>query len=149
MVFVWRSISGGRRVTRSIVAIVGGITCLMIFRVGHMLSSLVENDTRLAAELDRIHVVPAEPEPGVGAQAPAIREINIYVTDAGSLRLDGRPLDDASLETALTKLAKVDSKLVIVISSDEFAPYQRVIDVLNLLAKARIDNVTFDVPAQE
>jgi biopolymer transport protein ExbD len=30
----------------------------------------------------------------------------------------------------------------------EFAPYQRVIDVLNALAVARIENVTFDVPPQ-
>ena len=32
--------------------------------------------------------------------------------------------------------------------ADEFAQYQRVIDVLNALAVARIANVTFEVPPQ-
>jgi biopolymer transport protein ExbD len=151
MVFVWKSISSERQVTKSIVAIVGGLTCLMIFRVGHMLSSLIEGDARLAAELDRIHSVPAEPAPesGLGAQKPAIREIRIHVTEAGSLMLDGRPLDDQSLKKEFTKLASENSKTVVTILSDEFAPYQRVIDVLNLLAEAKIENVTFEVPEQK
>jgi biopolymer transport protein ExbD len=32
--------------------------------------------------------------------------------------------------------------------ADEFAPYQRVINVLNALSVAKVQNVTFEVPPQ-
>jgi biopolymer transport protein ExbD len=151
MVFVWRSLPAERRVTKTIVAIVGGLTVLMIFKVGHMLASLVEEDARLAAELDRIPSASAEPqpEPVAGVQEPAIREIVIRVSEAGAFSLDGRPLDDASLEAELMKLKSGNPKMVVTIIADEFAPYQRVIDFLNLCAKARIENVAFEVPEQK
>jgi len=151
MVFVWRSISKERQVTKSIVAIVGGLTCLMIFKLGRMLSLLV--DAQMGRELDLIYSRPAEPqaesESSAGAQKPVIREVVIRVTESGSLNLDGRPLDDVSLEAELMNLAGAEPKPVVTICADEFAPYQRVTDVLNLLAKTRINNVTFEVPEQK
>jgi biopolymer transport protein ExbD len=149
MVVVWRSISSERRVTKSIVAIVGGLTCLMIFRVGYVISSLIGDDARLAADLDRIHSVPAELESGVGAQTPARLEITIHVTEAGSLELDGRPLDDVALESELKKLKSENSDMVVTILAEEFAPYKRVTDVLEIFAKVKIENVTFEAPEQK
>ena len=151
MIFVWKSLPAERRVTKMIVAIVGGLTCLMIFRVGRMLSSLVRGDARLAAELDRIPSAPVEPEsePGAGVQEPAIREIVIHVSEAGALSLDGRPLDDVSLDAELMKLTSGNPKTVVTIIADEFAPYRRVEDVLNLLAKAKVADLTFEGPQQK
>jgi biopolymer transport protein ExbD len=40
------------------------------------------------------------------------------------------------------------SKVVVTIMADEFAPYQRVINVLNALSVAKVQNVTFEVPPQ-
>jgi biopolymer transport protein ExbD len=98
-----------------------------------------------------------------GTMAPenaveAIEETQIRVLETGEVLLNddpvGEPDDSAlkSLAATMIRLAEsskvAGSKVVVTIMADEFAPYQRVIDVLNALAVARIENVTFEVPPQ-
>jgi biopolymer transport protein ExbD len=86
-----------------------------------------------------------------------IEETQVRVLDTGEVLLNeepiGSPEDNRLAELAATMM-KLDesskaagSKVVVTIMADEYAPFQRVIDVLNALSIARIQNVTFEVPS--
>ena len=92
------------------------------------------------------------------APVETVEETQIQVMETGEILLNddliGEPGDSALKELAATMVRLAESskvagsKVVVTIMADEFAPYQRVIDVLNALAVARIANVTFEVPPQ-
>jgi len=87
-----------------------------------------------------------------------VEETQIRIEETGEVLLNEDPVGDAgdsalrNLAATMVRLADAskasNSKVVVTITAAEFAPYQRVIDVLNALAVARIENVTFDVPPQ-
>ena len=82
-------------------------------------------------------------------------EQTIAIEPSGQVLLNDAPFDaanDATLPTLTDTLKRLkenasnaQTKLLITISSDPKAPYFRTIDVLNALAAAAIDNVTFTV----
>ena len=66
-----------------------------------------------------------------------------------------RPGTDAVLRERLTQVqgvevhaASEDGKIIVTIEAEEQATYERVVDVLNSLAKAKIGNVTFTVGSE-
>lgn len=83
----------------------------------------------------------------------------ITIAESGEVSLNDEPLDDTKSATMpqLTatllrlKQASVASKslLTVTISSEPLAKYGRAIDVLNALALAKIDNVTFTTSEEE
>lgn len=87
-----------------------------------------------------------------------IEETQVRVLDTGEVLLNDDPVGqpgDTLLRDLATTMLRLDesakaaqSKTVVTIMADEFAPYQRVIDVLNALSLARVQNVTFEVPPQ-
>lgn len=87
-----------------------------------------------------------------------IEETQVRVLDTGEILLNEEPIgvpEDGKLGELANTMLKLDetskaagSKVVVTIMADEFAPFQRVIDVLNALSVARIQNVTFEVPPQ-
>jgi biopolymer transport protein ExbD len=87
-----------------------------------------------------------------------VEETQVRVLETGEVLLNDDPVGEAgdsalkNLAATMVRLAESskasNSKVVVTIMADEFAPYQRVIDVLNALAVARIENVTFEVPPQ-
>ena len=87
-----------------------------------------------------------------------VEETQVRVLETGEILLNEDPVGEAgdsklkALAETMVRLAEsskvAGSKVVVTIMADEFAPYQRVIDVLNALAVARIENVTFEVPPQ-
>jgi len=87
-----------------------------------------------------------------------IEETQVRVLDTGEVLLNDDPVGDpadiklANLAITMLKLDEsakaAQSKIVVTIMADELAPYQRVIDVLDALSVARIQNVTFEVPPQ-
>lgn len=91
-------------------------------------------------------------------EVDAVEETHVQVLETGEVLLNDDPVGDPgdsaliSLAQTMVRLAEsskiAGSKVVVTIMADEFAPYQRVIDVLNALAVARIENVTFEVPPQ-
>jgi biopolymer transport protein ExbD len=89
----------------------------------------------------------------------AVEETQIRITDSGEVLLNddsvGDPADTklVNLTATMQRLvesskATPDSKIVVTIVADELAPYQRVINVLNSLSIAKVQNVTFEVPPQ-
>ncbi len=92
------------------------------------------------------------------APPEAIEDTQIRVLESGDVLLnddlmgDGADVTLANLSSTLSRLVESSkasqSKVVVTIVADEFAPYQRVINVLNALSVARVQNVTFEVPAQ-
>jgi biopolymer transport protein ExbD len=96
--------------------------------------------------------------PPEGGPVDVVEETQIQVMETGEILLNddliGEPGDSGLKELAATMVRLAESskvagsKVVVTIMADEFAPYQRVIDVLNALAVARIENVTFEVPPQ-
>ena len=88
----------------------------------------------------------------------AVEETQVRVVESGEVLLNDDPVGEPgdtglkNLAATMVRLAESskisNSKVVVTIMADEFAPYQRVIDVLNALAVARIENVTFEVPPQ-
>jgi biopolymer transport protein ExbD len=87
-----------------------------------------------------------------------IEETQVRVLDTGEILLNEEPMgdpEDSKLQNLALTMIKLEesskaaeSKVVVTIMADEFAPFQRVIDVLNALSVARIQNVTFEVPPQ-
>lgn len=92
------------------------------------------------------------------APPEAIEDTQIRVLESGEVLLnddlmgDGADVNLVNLSSTLARLVESskasESKVVVTIVADEFAPYQRVINVLNALSVARVQNVTFEVPAQ-
>lgn len=87
-----------------------------------------------------------------------IEETQIQVMESGDILLNDDPIgtpDDTRLAKLTSTMLLLDqsakaagSKTVVTIVAEEYAPYQRIIDVLNALSVARIQNVTFEVPPQ-
>ncbi|MDB6076600.1 MAG: biopolymer transporter ExbD [Akkermansiaceae bacterium] len=87
-----------------------------------------------------------------------VEETQIRVLETGDVLLNEEQIgnaDDARLNELAGTLRKLNeaaeaskSKVVVTIMADEYAQYQRVVDVLNALSAARIKNVTFEVPPQ-
>lgn len=94
--------------------------------------------------------IPLDGEP------PAIEETQVRVLDTGEILLNEDPVADetdtrlkefAATMIRLKESSKVaETEVVVTIMADEFASFQRVIDVLNALSIARIEKVTFEVP---
>ncbi len=82
-------------------------------------------------------------------------EITIIVNEDGGVTMNEEEMDsptDKKLPTLTQNLArlKIDAdgggrKVLVTVQTEEQAKYERVIDVLNSLTKARIENVTFTV----
>jgi biopolymer transport protein ExbD len=88
----------------------------------------------------------------------AIEETQVRILDTGEILLNEDPMGEPG-DVKLTNLAGTmvrlmesstvaGSEVVVTIMADEFAPYQRVINVLNALSVAKVKNVTFEVPPQ-
>ncbi len=82
----------------------------------------------------------------------------IAIEAGGQVLLNDDPVDtpaDADLPRLLATLqrlrqnaAAARTTLVVTIASDPLAPYSRTVDVLNALAAARVDHVTFSAPEE-
>jgi biopolymer transport protein ExbD len=87
-----------------------------------------------------------------------IEETQVQVLETGEVLLNDDligPPEDMKLNSLANTMYKLDesakaagSKTVVTIVAEEYAPYQRIIDVLNALSRVRIQNVTFEVPPQ-
>ena len=83
----------------------------------------------------------------------------ISIAENGEISLNDTPLDDAKSMTlpqltgTLMRLKQASdaskSLLTVTIASEPLAKYGRAIDVLNALAAAKIDNVTFTISEEE
>ena len=83
----------------------------------------------------------------------------IAISDAGEVTLNDEPFDSPQskdlpqLKATLMRLKQnadaAKTPAVVTIISDEQAKYSRAIDVLDVLAVARIDNVTFTINEEE
>jgi DNA gyrase/topoisomerase IV subunit B len=67
-------------------------------------------------------------------------------TDINGLHTMVREVVDNSVDEVMAGRA---TKVMVTIQAEEQARYERVIDVLNAMAKARIGNVTFTVGSEE
>lgn len=96
----------------------------------------------------------------IAADSPpeAIEDTQIRVLETGEVLLNDDPIGepaDLKLQSLSVTMLRLDesskaanSKIVVTIMADEQAPFQRVVDVLNALSIARVQNVTFEVPPQ-
>jgi biopolymer transport protein ExbD len=89
----------------------------------------------------------------------SVEETQVRISDMGEVLLNDEPVGEpgdtklVNLTATMMRLvesakAAAETKIVVTIVADEFAPYQRVINVLNSLAIAKVQNVTFEVPPQ-
>ena len=86
-------------------------------------------------------------------------EIMVGVEESGSVTLNEEELDPAASKTmpnftATMKRLKEEAdnrkaKVLVTIKAEEQAKYERVIDVLNAMARAQVSNVTFTVGGDE
>jgi biopolymer transport protein ExbD len=82
----------------------------------------------------------------------------IAIETGGQVLLNDDPVDtptDADLPRLLATLKRLRQNadaarttLVVTVASDPLAPYSRTVDVLNALAAARVDHVTFSAPEE-
>ena len=65
----------------------------------------------------------------------------VTITQDGTIYLDAYPVSLQELESLLTQYKAVDPYLPIVIKADALIQYQRVVDVLDLMARLEIDQL--------
>jgi biopolymer transport protein ExbD len=65
----------------------------------------------------------------------------VTITQDGTIYLDAYPVSLAELESLLTQYKAVNPDLPIVIKADALIQYQRVVDVLDLMAKLEISQL--------
>jgi biopolymer transport protein ExbD len=121
---------------------------LLFFMV---MAGAVKTEQRLGLQL------PGVP-PAASVTMPS-SEITVSVAEDGCILLNDEVLGAAndqrlgSFTVALTRLqqqaASLQDKLLVTVEADEQASYQRVMDVLNALAKAKVSNVTFAIGGDE
>ena len=100
--------------------------------------------------------------PGTAATSTStdfVDEQVIAISDTGEITLNEEPFDSATskelpqLKATLMRLKQnadaAKTPAVVTIISDEQAKYSRTVDVLDALAIAKIDNVTFTVSEEE
>jgi biopolymer transport protein ExbD len=104
------------------------------------------------------HLVTALPSPALETGVPD--EIVIEISDDGYIALNEEEVAIGA-DTALKQLymqldnlqrdavARGGQPILVTIQADEQARYQRIVDVLNVLARAGMTNVTFTVGAEE
>ena len=88
----------------------------------------------------------------------AVEDTQLRVQETGEILLNDDQVGDAAdtklmnLTATMVRLQEsskaAGSKVVVTIMADEQSQYQRVIDVLNALSLAQVENVTFEVPPQ-
>ncbi len=110
-------------------------------------------------QVENSHVtkLPGTVEPKDGAPTPD--EIAIRIEDDGQIYMNDDPLDSPEnkdlpeLAGNLGQLREssdaAGSEVLVTIYANELAPYQRVIDVLDALSRARITNVSFQAGSPE
>jgi biopolymer transport protein ExbD len=97
--------------------------------------------------------------PGPGPETPTPDEISIHIEDDGLVYLNDDPLDGPEtkllpeLATTLNQLRENSeasrSEVLVTIYANEQAKYERIVDVLDALSRARISNVTFQAGSPE
>lgn len=98
-----------------------------------------------------------------GTEAPETEtvmpdEISIMIEDDGQVYLNDDPLDAPDqkdlreLASSLVQLKQAsesaNSKVLVTVYANELAKYERVVDVLDALTRARIEDVTFQAGAE-
>lgn len=96
--------------------------------------------------------LPGEPFPGI---AGVPNEILIAIGEDGTITMNEEEYDYASnrelptLKATLLRLSQDaeahGERVLVTIQAEERAAYQRIVDVLNALTKARLSNVTFTI----
>lgn len=102
--------------------------------------------------------------PGIAPSQPTNEsvppdEINVGVEESGAVTLNEEELDtpdNKALPNFTSSLMRLKqeadnrgAKVLVTITAEEQAKYERVIDVLNSLAKAKVANVTFTVGSDQ
>lgn len=97
--------------------------------------------------------------PGDGPETPTPDEIAIGIEDDGQLYLNEDPLDGPGvkllpeLASNLNQLRESSeasrSEVLVTVYANEQAKYERIVDVLDALSRARIANVTFQAGSPE
>jgi biopolymer transport protein ExbD len=118
-----------------------------------VMAGAVKKEMELKQQLPGINTVSAENAP----EMPD--EITVGVEEAGNVTLNEEELDPPEsklMPNFINTMARLrqeadgrKAKVLVTIQAEEQAKYDRVIDVLNALAKAQVSNVTFTVGGEE
>ncbi len=118
-----------------------------------VMAGAVKVERELKQQLPGVNVVSAESAP----EMPD--EITVGVEESGHITLNEEELDPPDskvmpnfVATMMRLKQEADgrkAKVLVTIQAEEQAKYERVIDVLDALAKAQVSNVTFTVGGEE
>src|ERR1043165_9080360 len=75
--------------------------------------------------------------------------VTLVVSREGFLTMDGKPLADAEAVATLTRLAKADTEIRVVIAADKDSRHEAVLRVLDYVRAAGIDKVAFAAKASD
>lgn len=101
-------------------------------------------------DLSMLGKAPADPAPTGGALP---EEVIIKIPAKGLLEVNGKTVPRGELDATLAAIVKRTDerkqKIRVTLQSEEKAKYERITEVMNALAKAKISNVTFTVGTEE
>ncbi len=103
--------------------------------------------------------LPGSAEASENAESEPPEEVTISINAEGEVSINDEPIapaNDIPLENLyieMTKLAQAASesqlKIMVTVSADETVKYDRIMNVLDVLAKAKVSNVTFSATDSE
>ncbi len=103
--------------------------------------------------------LPGSAEASENAESEPPEEVTISINADGEVSINDDPVANAgdielnSLYIEMTKLAQAASesqlKIIVTVSADETVKYDRIMNVLDVLAKAKVSNVTFSATESE
>ena len=118
-----------------------------------VMAGAVKVERELKQQLPGVNVVSPE------SQVEMPDEITVGVEESGHVTLNEEELDPSDSKTMPNFTATMmrlkqeadgrKAKVLVTIQAEEQAKYERVIDVLNCLARAQVSNVTFTVGGEE
>jgi biopolymer transport protein ExbD len=110
-------------------------------------------------QAEKAHVTKLPGDRQEDQNQPSSDEIILRIEDDGQVYLNDDPVDApetralpellSSLKDLRASTEAANTKLFVTISANESAEYQRVIDVLDVLTRAKISNVTFQAGAPD
>jgi biopolymer transport protein ExbD len=114
-----------------------------------------------AVQVENAHNTKLPGDSNTPGETPLPDEIAIRIEDDGQIYLNDDPLDspdarDKTLKELTTNLIQLNessleskSMVLVTIYANELAKYERVVDVLDALSRAKISNVTFQAGSPE
>jgi hypothetical protein len=112
--------------------------------------ALKSENTELAAKIEKLgKPKPAEEIDTPEVSASSIPKVHITIQRDGGVTVEGEEVSMEALPIRLTKVYQADKQTQVVMRTEEGVPYQRVVEVLDVVSAIGFDRLAMDTDGKE